>query len=367
LRQTPQAAGWEAGSEREYMAPGCGMLLSRNGSMWNVRTTPGFSRRGPWVAFRNRYNSSGRFASFGNQNAALLGMTRQQAFALEPSDALTVHSARPLDNFPLVRSRDVEEARAWISRMYAAPVLIPTGSIAEFNAIINACQLKDVGFHYGAFGAATRFEFPGTAVFCQLIPIRGHGKTSRGRVSALLTAGSGAVTSSDEPHTTEISADYEHLVLRIGAAALTKKLAAMTGATIGKPLRIEPQQNFKHPAAIMLQRYVPLLVETLNGAAPPFPDWWVGQTEQLLMTLFLCGHQHNYSHLLEQTPADAAPQQVRQAEEYIEANVERAVSLEELAELTGISALSLYAAFRKSRGYSPREFAKRLRMKPERS
>jgi len=111
----------------------------------------------------------------------------------------------------------------------------------------------------------------------------------------------------------------------------------------------------------MLQQSVPVLVDTLGGAEPPYPAWWIAQTEQLLMTLFLCGYRHNYSHLLDREPSDAAPAQVRQAEEYIEANAHRAVTLDDLAGVTGVSAFSLFSAFRKYRGYSPFEFLSEVR------
>ena len=164
--------------------------------------------------------------------------------------------------------------------------------------------------------------------------------------------------STGRSYKSNISADYEHLVLRIDARALTEKLAAMTGATISQPLLMEAQQSVKHPAAQMLQQYIPLLVESLSRATPP-PDWWIAQTEQLVMTLFLCGHRHNYSHLLEQQPRDAAPLQIRRAEEYIETHAQRTVTLEELAEITGVSAFSLFSTFKKYRGYSLSDFCRK--------
>lgn len=270
---------------------------------------------------------------------------------------------RPLDNFPLLRSGDVEEVRSSLARVYAKPVLVPERRVEGFNAIVNICQLQDIGLLYGTFGAALGFEFPAIDYFCQLFPIRGKGETVCGKALSGLTKRTGAVTTADTPHQTKISADYEHLVLQIDASALTEKLAALTGKAIGEPLRMEPLQNFKHPAAKMLQQYVPLLVETLSGAIPPFPDWWIAQTEQLLMTLFLHGHRHNYSHLLEQEVPDAAPRQVRLAEDYMVANAERAISLEEVAEVAGVSPLALFASFKKYRGYSPLEFMARLRSK----
>ncbi len=86
---------------------------------------------------------------------------------------------------------------------------------------------------------------------------------------------------------------------------------------------MEAYQHLKHPAARMLEHYIPLLVDTVSSARPPLPDWWMAQTEQLLLTLFLCGHRHNYSHLLQE-------------------DWQRPSTLENLAEATGASIFSLF-------------------------
>jgi hypothetical protein len=154
--------------------------------------------------------------------------------------------------------------------------------------------------------------------------------------------------------------DYAHLVLKVDARALTNKLGVMTGATIREPLRVDLQAGGGHHA-LMLSRYMPVLADLLNESEGPLPTWWVSQTEQLLMIMFLCGHRHNYSHLLEQEAPDAAPSQVRKAEDYIEQNCRQAITLEDLATVTGVSGFSLFRSFRKTRGYSPFELASRLR------
>ena len=81
------------------------------------------------------------------------------------------------------------------------------------------------------------------------------------------------------------------------------------------------------------------------------------------MVMFLHANQHNYSHLLEQEPADAAPWQVRRAEDYIEANWDKPISLEAIATVSGVSIHSLAKIFRRSRGYSPMEFVKQVRLR----
>lgn len=274
----------------------------------------------------------------------------------------------PLDSFPLIRSRDIEEVCEALGRIYARPALVSARGVAGVDAAVNNCQLQHIALAYAAYGAAMALGYPATGFFVQLLPIRGTAEIIRGQTSGALTPGISAVVSSSAPYVMNYGVDYAHLVLRIDARALTEKLAAMTGATIDEPLRMNPQQDFKHPAAQILQQYLPLLIDTLSGAHPPFPDWWIAQTEQFLMTLFLCGHRHNYSYLLEALEVqDAAPIEVRQAEEYVEANWQQAITLEKLAEVTGVSAFSLFSAFKKHRGYSPLEFATRLRSRHRRA
>lgn len=269
--------------------------------------------------------------------------------------------AKPLDSFPFVRSRDVEEVSAALAAVYARPVLTPTHGVEGFNATINVCNLNEVGVAYGSFGVAVRFDFPASGFFSQVFPLRGSGKMVCGSASAAVSPGCSALVPADCPHIANYSADYEHLILRISAKALTEKLTALTGATIDAPLQMAPLQNARHPAARMLQQCVPLFVDMLSDASHPHSDWSVAQTEQLLLTLFLCGHQHNYSHLVQRKAPGAGLQQVRRAEEYIEANAQRAVTLEELAEVTGASAFSLFSGFRTHRGYSPLQFLARVR------
>jgi len=79
------------------------------------------------------------------------------------------------------------------------------------------------------------------------------------------------------------------------------------------------------------------------------------------MVMFLYANRHNYSHLLEAQPPDSALSQIRHAEAYIDANAHRAITLEELAEVTGVSALSLFRSFKRHRGYSPLAFLSQVR------
>jgi transcriptional regulator GlxA family with amidase domain len=53
---------------------------------------------------------------------------------------------------------------------------------------------------------------------------------------------------------------------------------------------------------------------------------------------------------------------VRRVEDYIEAHWDQAITIEKLADVTEISARSIFKAFQRSRGYSPMAFAKKVRL-----
>lgn len=272
-----------------------------------------------------------------------------------------MHSARPLDNFPVIRTLDIEEMRDALARIYVKPTLALAQPTGGFRVAINECRLEHVRISYGAYGAPLRLEFPAADCFLHILPIRGVGEIVSKETRLPLAAGTGATISPDAGFRANFDADYECLYLTIEKNALTQKLVAMTGVTVIESLRMEPQIDTNRPAAKILYQYLPLLVDTLSTALPPFPPWWVSQTEQLLMVMFLCSHQHNYSHLLDQEASDAALWQVRRVEDYIEANWKQPIAVKDIAEVAGVSEFSLFRAFKKIRGYSPLDFVARVR------
>jgi hypothetical protein len=276
---------------------------------------------------------------------------------------LAVNVPLPLDNFPLLRSTEVKEVREAFARIYAEPALVVKPRAEGLNAVMNNCRLQCVELAFGAFGTEVGLDFPTSGHVAQLFPLRGTAEISCGTKTIEVAAGSSCLLSSDGPHRLNYSADYAHLVLRVDARVVADKLRSMIGAPLDQPLRIDTQSNPNGPAARMLQHYLPLLIETVSQNDPPFPDGWIAQTEQLLLTLLLCGYRHNYSHVLEQLASDVAPREVRLAERYIEANLQRPITLEELAEAAGTHTFGLFSAFRKYRGYSPLAFLTQTRWK----
>ena len=150
---------------------------------------------------------------------------------------------------------------------------------------------------------------------------------------------------------------------RIDSKALARKLTAISGIPVISALKMEPLQDLARPEARALRDLFLFVVREVNAAETPMSRLALAEWEQALIVGFLHGNRHSHSHLLERAAPGLAPWQVRRVEEYIEANWNKPIQLEDIAGVTGSSARSIFRAFRQSRGYSPMAFVKNLRLR----
>jgi len=271
-------------------------------------------------------------------------------------------AARPLDNFPLFRTRNAEEMCAALARVYAKPTVFLEARAKTVDVAVNHYQAKDVAIAYTKYGTAITAVYPENNFVLQSFPVRGRGEITVNRTKSPLGPRHGMIISPGRRFAIKLNANYEHFVLVINAPSLAAKLAALTGVAIKYPVSCNTTADGKTPAADALRNHFFFLVDQLSTSVAAVPRFVMAEFEQTLMVMFLLANRHNYSHLLERPSPDSAPWQVRRVEEYVETNWQQAITFENLAEISGVSAFSLLRSFRKSRGYSPMEFVSRVRL-----
>lgn len=251
---------------------------------------------------------------------------------------------------------------ASLGRVYAKPTVSLEDRSKTVDVAVNHYQGKDVALGYTRYGTAITAKYPETSLMLQSFPVRGKGEVTINHTKRSLNPRRGMLVAPGQRFAIKLNANYEHFVLVINATSLAAKLAALIGDTIEYPFSRGTTAESETPATGALRNHFFFLVDQLSTSATPLPRFVMAEFEQTLMVMFLHANLHNSSHRLERRSADSAPWQVRRAEEYVEANWRRAITLEDLAAISGVSALSLFRSFRKSRGYSPMEFAKRIRL-----
>jgi AraC-like DNA-binding protein len=161
----------------------------------------------------------------------------------------------------------------------------------------------------------------------------------------------------------DISADFSQYILRIQAGALQAKLRTLIGTPVTRSLTFANSGGEPTPAMLRLRRLVEYLIREETNISALMPALQAAEFEQTLLVAFLAANRNNYSDALEGQPRQPAPWQVRLVEEYIEANWDKPLSIEDIALQTGVAVRSMFWAFKKARGYSPMAFLQQVRLR----
>lgn len=269
----------------------------------------------------------------------------------------------PLSRSPVVRTRDPEEMRNALFTVYGA-IAFAVANPAEFEGVANYLILSNIGLGFCGYGAETVVKFP-EGDFARLqIGLKGRAGVILGSTTTIpVNEQQLGVTPPGQPTTIVFEPGFEQLMLRIRTKALDSALTTLLGAKPRGTLILDPTAPPKQPAAHLLRELTMFLANQLNSTAAQLPKPTLLELEQALIVMFLSAHRHNFTDVLEGPATEPAPLVVRLAEEFIEANWARAITIEELASQTNTSIRSLYTAFRKYRGYSPMRFAKTVRLR----
>ena len=88
----------------------------------------------------------------------------------------------------------------------------------------------------------------------------------------------------------------------------------------------------------------------------------LSQVEQLAASILLTSHLHNYSETAPARRSSILPRHVRRAQDYLQAHAHEPLSVEQLAQVAGVSVRSLYSGFKEFLGVSPMHYLRDLRM-----
>lgn len=268
----------------------------------------------------------------------------------------------PLQRFPVFRTSDAEEFRhALLTRFGATRAEIkPSDSLTARG---NLVQLQSIGLIYGQGSAAASADFPEAERFRFFSTLSGKGQTTIGKHAITLDADQCSIVSPGQKVAIASEGSHEWFNLRIEGGAFERKLAYLLGARPNSKLEFEPAINRNTPRFQQLWRLLRFFAEQLDATSDPLPSLVLHELEQTVLVALLSANRHSFSHLLEREPKDTLPSHVRRAEDFIEAHWNQAITIEKLAEATGVGARAIFRAFQQTRGYSPMAFARMVRLR----
>ena len=232
---------------------------------------------------------------------------------------------------------------------------------SEISAEANYFALPNSGLWFCSYGVPLRLRFPDNDFVRIQFHHNGAGATCAGNEVVPITKSQACVTTGAVA--IDFGAEFQQLVWRIPKETLVRKLAVLTGGPVSRDMQFDLAVDLEKPDSALMLRMLDCLVHAAATANGESAQIVLGELEQTLITAFLTGANRDFREHLQRPAPGLAPRQVRRAEGYIEENWDRPVSIDELAAVAGASARSIFRAFKQSRGYTPQEFARQVRLK----
>jgi AraC-like DNA-binding protein len=263
-----------------------------------------------------------------------------------------------LDRYPVVHSRDSEFARERLVTAYGAIGFETRGD--DFNIHANYARLESIGLAYCSYDSAVSLSFPEADFIRQFFSIEGSANFSTTNMSQPIGAWTPFV-SAESRLRLDFESGYRQLVVRIDAGALERLLKSLLGDANDRKL-IFFGDSPDSTRMLYVRQDIFQLAEELGRFGPDYSPLAMAEMERSLIFKFLLAHRHNHTDQLQRPPASANRGVVDIVETFIEANWDKPIDIETLAQLANVSARTMFREFSLSGRGSPGQFAKRVRL-----
>lgn len=271
--------------------------------------------------------------------------------------------AELLSDHNLFRTKDLEQARDEVARVFCPHRLVTTSGTSNVDTVHNRVTLGQVSLNYLDYGTEVEIE-PGElgSFFLVQMPLSGGSEITCGKSSVSSSVSMASVPSPTEQLRMVWHDDSPHLLVHVARSTAENRLRELMGHELIAPLRFELGMDLTTPAARSWKRLIDHAVADadVNGLTMAGPIR--NQLEDLILTGLLMAHQHNYSDCLTKEFRPAAPRVVREAIALFEQAPEQAPTLTEMAAAAGVSIRSLQVGFQQYMGMSPTEYFRDLRL-----
>ena len=270
----------------------------------------------------------------------------------------------PLQGHQLFRSHDLDETRDRVARVYC-PHRLETLGRARVDACHNHIRGERLSLNYMEYGARTRIE-PGElgSFYLMQIPLAGGAEIANGRDRYGSDPGAAAVLNPHRPTTMTWADGTRQLLVQIDREALQRLLGDLLGAPVDQPLKFNGPLDIRGGPGASLRQFVLHMVAEIDAGRSGFGQGGLmnRQIESTLMTGLIEALDNNYARFLGRPAGAAAPRKLRLAEDYIEANLDQPLTLEEIARAAETTPRSLQMAFRQFRDTTPLNFLRDRRL-----
>ena len=276
--------------------------------------------------------------------------------------------AIPLEKYAAFQSSDLGEAREFVGSVFCPHLLTPRQRVSRqthpSRIIMNHVPVAGLSLNYLQYGVPVDIE-PGElgGFFLVQVEVSGSIEARCGRQETTIRPGHASVLSPSEYTRMKWGENSAEIIVRLDRGAVEKQLSTLLGRHLPYPLVFDMDMDCTQGAAGAWWRAVRFLLSELDYSSNVMnSSLGAQQFEQSLICALIYGQPHNYTTALQHGLSAAAPRHVKLVEDYIHAHAEDPITIEDFAEVAGVSARTLFAGFKQFRGTSPMKYLREVRL-----
>lgn len=260
---------------------------------------------------------------------------------------------------------DLDSVRDAVSkRIVRHNVKLATGK--ALNARFKAYTRKSFSLMTLGYGAPVDINVspPPNQVHVVQIPLRGSARVASGRAAILSTPEQASLPDPTYGARMSWSVDCEQLIVRLDGDDMKRHLQSMIGGAIADPVHFALGMDLRAPRCKSWLRAIQLLLRDVRAQTGIMDHPLLApQIESMLFTGLLLAQPHNYSDQLVNERDLNTPRHIREVIRRIEEHPDLPLTIEELADESGISIRALQKSFLKTVGRSPMAYLKEIRLR----
>ena len=270
----------------------------------------------------------------------------------------------PLEKYKLFESRDVDDTRERIGRVFCPHRMDVVGRAPRLDARMHCHRFRSVAVTYVSYGWDVRVT-PGELeqFFAILAPKAGKGTFQGGFERIHADFRTVCVATPTEPLSMRLSADCGSVVVRIERAAVEARLSELIDGALREPIRFQLGMDVTAGFARSWYTSLCAAVSDLDSSSSMLSHpVWIEQFEQGLITGLLLAQPHNYTSMLNGDDRPVPSRLLGTAVDLMEGHPEWSHTTASLARQVGVSVRALQKAFRDQLDSSPSEYLRGVRL-----
>ncbi len=268
-----------------------------------------------------------------------------------------------LASYRLFHSSDLEETRDTVGRIFKPHALGVKGRQQKLDAEMDHLSLGSASINRLRYGADVTIEPESLDDFLLVqMPLAGRAHIHCGNEKIVSTPSMASVLTPSLPLHMQWQGVCDQLIIKLERRTLESVCSAFLGHALPRPIEFSLGMNLDNDGGLAWRQLIAFLTTShfINGAN--LHTLVTSQIEQLLATTLLTRHPNNYSQALTNPAPTADLPYIRRAEEYIQANCHKPITMQDLAQHAHISTRSLYKGFQAHRQTTPMGYVRRVRL-----